>query len=68
MVTITWSAKIIFLLGYYWPVTVTLAIALVVVVWYHTKMLTCRVLGIVLAGILITPVAWLYWISLVIQS
>lgn len=64
MVTIGWPAAIIFLIGYYWPVTLSFAITLIATVFYHTKNVTWRVLSLILAVIVMIPAIWLLWVTL----
>ena len=63
MITIGWPAAIIFLMGYYWPVTLLFAITLTAVIFNCTKQAIWRVLSIILAAIFMIPAAWLLWIS-----
>lgn len=64
MVTIGWPTAIIFLMGYYWPVTLSFAITLIVVIFYYTKNVTWRISGLILAVIVMIPAIWLLWVFL----
>lgn len=66
MITIGWPAAIVFLMGYYWPVALMLAITLTACIFICTKKMTWRISGVILAVIIMSPAIWFFWISLTI--
>ncbi len=66
MVTIGWPTAIIFIIGYYWPVSFFVAISLVVCIFSLTKKTIWRILGGILAMVIMTPAILLWWISLTV--
>lgn len=68
MITISWPAAIIILMGIYWPVTLSLAVAFIVVIFACTNKVTWRIVGVILAVICMVPAIWLFWISLTFQQ
>lgn len=64
MVTINLPAAVIFLMGYYWPVTLLFAVAGVACIFCHTRKKRWRVTGIIVAAIVMLPAVWLWWVFL----
>ncbi|EPG3800588.1 hypothetical protein MBO10_005185, partial [Klebsiella pneumoniae] len=66
MLTIGWPTAIVFIMGYYWPVSLFLAISLIACSFTFTKKTTWRILGATLAVVIMIPAFFLWWISLTV--